>query len=70
MSLALSFRRTSFPGTSVPIYDYKCDKCRAEFQKSESIAAHGRKAVSCPKCKSTNVSQVITAPYVKAVKKS
>jgi putative FmdB family regulatory protein len=54
----------------VPIYDYKCDKCRAEFQRNESISAHGRKPVSCPKCKSSSVSQIITPSYVKTVKKS
>ena len=54
----------------MPIYDYRCDKCRTEFQKLEPIAAHGRKAVTCPKCKSTSVSQVIAASYVKTVRKS
>ena len=54
----------------MPIYDYRCDKCHAAFTRQEPIAAHGRKPVSCPKCKSTSVSQVITASYVKVVKKS
>lgn len=54
----------------MPTYDYRCEKCGAEFSLTETMSAHGKKAVTCPTCKSANVTQLITASYVKAVRKS
>lgn len=54
----------------MPTYDYRCDKCGKHFSRVEAIAIHGRKAPSCPKCKSAKVGQVFSAFYAKTVKKS
>jgi putative FmdB family regulatory protein len=54
----------------MPTYDYRCDKCRAEFSQVEPISKHGSTRVICPKCKSTSVSQIFSPLYVKTVKKS
>lgn len=55
---------------SMPTYEYRCDSCGKRFSRVESIAVHGRRRVSCPKCKSAKVTQVFTAFYAKTVKKS
>jgi len=54
----------------MPTYEYRCEKCGKEFSQIESISTHGRKKITCPKCKSANVTQVFTAFYAKTVKKS
>jgi putative FmdB family regulatory protein len=54
----------------MPTYEYRCEKCKKAFTRMENISSHGRKKPACPKCKSTNVSQVFTPFYAKTVKKS
>ena len=54
----------------MPVYDYKCGKCRKSFATTESITAHGTKKVHCPSCKSAQVSRVFSAFSVKTSKKS
>src|SRR5207247_139060 len=36
----------------MPIYEYRCTKCRKHFSQQEAIEEHGRKRPACPKCKS------------------
>ena len=54
----------------MPTYDYRCEKCGKRFSRIEAISAHGRRKVTCPKCKSATVSQVFAPFYAKTVKKS
>ncbi len=54
----------------MPMYEYRCTKCRKKFVKSESISAHGRKRPRCPKCKSVQVQQILAPFYAKTIKKS
>lgn len=66
------FTSTLLPrGSSrMPTYEYRCPKCGKHFSKVESIEVHGRKRPACPKCKSAQVEQVLSAFYAKTVKKS
>jgi putative FmdB family regulatory protein len=54
----------------MPKYSYVCGKCGKHFARVESMSAHGRGRVACPKCKSTNVSQEFRSFVAKTSKKS
>ncbi len=54
----------------MPTYEYRCQKCGRKFSRVESISEHGRRRPSCPKCKSTKVSQLFSSFYAKTAKKS
>ena len=54
----------------MPTYEYRCDKCNKKFSVVESIADHGKKKVRCPKCKSTRVTQLVSAFFTVTSKKS
>ena len=56
----------------MPIYEYRCSKCRKRFTESEPVAAHGRRRPppACPKCKSRAVEQVYSAFFAKTARKS
>jgi len=54
----------------MPIYEYRCTKCRKRFSQQEGIAEHGRKRPACPKCKSRAVEQVYSPFFAKTVRKS
>ena len=54
----------------MPIYEYRCVKCRKRFSQQEGIAEHGRKRPACPKCKSRSVEQVYSPFFAKTVRKS
>lgn len=45
----------------MPTYDYHCDKCKKDFSLVMSMSDHAKGKVRCPKCKSTKVTQQITA---------
>src|SRR5438445_617046 len=36
----------------MPIYEYRCTKCRRRFSQQQGIEEHGRKRPACPHCKS------------------
>ena len=55
---------------TMPTYEYECNECLAHFERVESIATHGRKRPTCPKCKSRRVTQVLSSFFAKTVKKS
>ena len=38
----------------MPIYEYRCTKCRKRFSVEQSISGHKRRP-ACPKCKSRAV---------------
>lgn len=54
----------------MPMYDYRCQSCHRRFSRIESMADHGRKKLSCPKCKSTKVMRVFQRFFAKTEKKS
>jgi len=54
----------------MPIYEYRCTKCRTRFSRQQGIEEHGRKRPACPKCKSHAVEQVFSAFFAKTVRKS
>jgi len=54
----------------MPTYEYRCEKCRKRFSLVESIARHGKKRPTCPKCKSVKVVQVFSSFFAKTSKKS
>src|SRR5437763_1365797 len=45
----------------MPIYEYRCTKCRRRFSEQQGIAEHGRRRAACPKCKSRAVAQLARA---------
>src|SRR2546422_2752800 len=46
--------------SAMPIYEYRCTKCRKRFTQQEGIEEHGRRRPACPKCKSRAVQQVFS----------
>jgi putative FmdB family regulatory protein len=54
----------------MPTYEYRCAKCGKQFTRVEQISQHGHKRLSCPKCKSTKVTQLFTPFFAKTAKKS
>jgi putative FmdB family regulatory protein len=55
---------------AMPIYEYRCTKCRARFSQQQAIDEHARKRPACPKCKSHAVEQVLSPFFAKTVRKS
>lgn len=55
---------------AMPIYEYRCTKCRKRFSQQEGIEEHGRRRPACPKCKSRAVEQVYSPFFAKTVRKS
>ena len=56
--------------SAMPIYEYRCMKCRRRFSQQQGIVEHDRKRPACPKCKSRAVEQVYSAFFAKTVRKS
>lgn len=44
----------------MPNYDHTCNKCKKEFVVEMRISEVGNKKVTCPKCKSDDVSRNVT----------
>lgn len=42
----------------MPIYDFRCEKCGQKFTVLVGISERGK--VTCPKCQSSDVRQLIT----------
>jgi len=55
---------------AMPIYEYRCTKCRTRFTQQQGIEEHGRRRPACPKCKSRAVQQVFSPFFAKTVRKS
>ncbi len=54
----------------MPTYEYRCEKCQATFERTESVAEHEAAKPRCPKCGSKKVSRVPGRFYVITSKKS
>jgi putative FmdB family regulatory protein len=56
--------------TTMPVYEYVCEKCNHSFSVKMSMAEHGQKTVKCPACKGKKVIPHFSTFYVKTSKKS
>ena len=54
----------------MPIYEYRCTKCRKRFSYEQSINEHGTRRPACPKCKSRAVEPMLSTFFAKIVRKS
>jgi putative FmdB family regulatory protein len=54
----------------MPTYEYRCEKCRKKFSVVAAMAEHGKKKVSCPKCKSRKVVQLLSGFTARTSRKS
>ena len=54
----------------MPVYDYACQECHAEFEKVLSVDEHEHKEIVCPKCGSKHVEQLVTPFFAVTSKKS
>jgi len=46
--------------SAMPHYDHSCNKCKKNFVVEMKISEVGEKKVTCPKCKSTDVTRNVT----------
>jgi putative FmdB family regulatory protein len=54
----------------MPTYEYKCKACSEEFLKIMSITEHSKTKVTCPKCQSDQVEQLISHFVAQTSRKS
>ena len=48
----------------MPLYDFKCIDCNAQFQHLELPPISETLELTCPDCQSTNTQKMISAPGV------
>jgi putative FmdB family regulatory protein len=54
----------------MPLYEYRCTACEAEFSRTETMAQHASSRPVCPECKSRAVEPVFSDFFAKTVRKS
>jgi len=54
----------------MPTYEFACNACKHGFTLVMTIAEHDKKKVSCPKCKSKKVKQLLSSFSAKTSRKS
>lgn len=54
----------------MPTYDYECQKCRKVFSVVHSMTDHSKAHVTCPKCKSKEVRQLLAPVAAQTSRKS
>ncbi|MFZ7127087.1 MAG: FmdB family zinc ribbon protein [Desulfobacterales bacterium] len=54
----------------MPTYEYRCEKCKKQFSAILSISEHDKAKVQCPKCKSSEVVQLVSRVSTKTSSKS
>ncbi len=54
----------------MPTYEYRCDRCGEEFGRVMSLSEHETVKVTCPKCSSAEVTQLLTGFIAKTSRKS
>jgi putative FmdB family regulatory protein len=54
----------------MPIYEYRCTKCRKRFSDEQTISAHDKRRPTCPKCKSRAVEPIFSTFFAKTGRKS
>ena len=56
--------------TGMPIYVFRCSKCKNQFEKSMTVAEREKARPVCPKCKGRKVEPVLTGFSAKTSRKS
>ncbi len=54
----------------MPTYEYKCRACEEKFSVIMSLSQYETEKVTCPKCQSGNVEQIISLFIAKTSRKS
>ena len=54
----------------MPVYDYVCNDCHAEFEVILTVKEHETEEITCPKCDSNKVEQAAVEFYAVTSKKS
>ncbi len=54
----------------MPIYEYLCKDCQKTFSIIQAMTEHGKAAVKCPHCSSSQVEQLFTGFFAKTESKS
>jgi putative FmdB family regulatory protein len=54
----------------MPIYEFRCAKCRTRFSLSMTITEHDRRRPVCSKCGSRAVVAVLSTFFAKTIRKS
>jgi len=55
----------------MPLYEYRCTACDAQFSRTESMAEHAaRGRPACPECDSPAVEPVFSDFFAKTIRKS
>ena len=54
----------------MPTYQYRCEKCKKRFERTQHIAEHDKAKPRCPKCGSQKVERVLSAFFAKTSRKS
>ncbi len=54
----------------MPTYEYLCESCKKKFSLIQSLKEHEKAKVTCPKCKSRKVKQLISVFMAKTSRKS
>ncbi len=57
-------------GVGMPVYEFKCNKCGEVFSITMSIKEREKAEITCPKCKSKDLSPVYSNFYAVTSKKS
>jgi putative FmdB family regulatory protein len=55
---------------AMPTYEYQCSKCGQEFTLTMSLSEYQAGKVTCPKCASPEVTQLMTSFISKTSRKS
>ena len=55
---------------AMPIYEFRCAKCRTRFTLSMSIPEHDRRRPARPKCSARDVVAVLSPFFAKTIRKS
>jgi len=54
----------------MPVYEYFCEACKKEFEKTLTLHEHDKNKITCPKCGSKHVEQMAAAFTAVTSKKS
>lgn len=69
VSLTAVSGRNNLP-SPMPIYEYRCTRCRKRFSYEQTMSAHGKRHPTCPKCKSRAVEPIFSTFFAKTGRKS
>jgi putative FmdB family regulatory protein len=55
---------------AVPVYEYHCQKCGADFTLAETLKEHEKKDATCPECQAKEIERTFSSLQVVTSKKS